>query len=422
MKRLIAVILCVVIMAHAAGCAGNMAATQEGQGSLQAESGKAPLAEIRKQAKDLDTPYENLDLSKAKITIPEVDEVYDLTFPTSTDSFERQIEKLQENIRKYEGIGEDVDLTQYMSLMYWDLEKDDRLTIPIREATDQQKKEVQYVGYNDGKCSQLLVFSNFMLELGDYSVPTKLTGDTEDYSQKEYGYRGYELGKVVEEYKLPDDDISGVSYHLSDGDVALTDAISFVEQHMQEDYYFAGSKLLGYYVFGVEVRELSDGVYYYEFDVGTTYKGVGLNKDDGMETPSEEELKERGSLDPVPFGTSHFVAMFQKDRLGFIWSCCQNFESVKENQAYQELLPLEEACRLLSNYISNSKPYQIRSIELIYQTEFEYEDEDKKYWGYVQSVHANPAYHFKVVNTGMPGYNNLCFDVNAVSGEITTMN
>ena len=101
-------------------------------------------------------PYENLDLSKAKITIPEVDEVYevyDLTFPTSTDSFERQIEKLQENIRKYEGIGEDVDLTQYMSLMYWDLEKDDRLTIPIREAADQQKKEVQYVGYNDGKCS-----------------------------------------------------------------------------------------------------------------------------------------------------------------------------------------------------------------------------------------------------------------------------
>lgn len=80
-------------------------------------------------------------------------EVYDLTFPTSTDSFERQIEKLQENIRKYEGIGEDVDLTQYMSLMYWDLEKDDRLTIPIREAADQQKKEVQYVGYNDGKCS-----------------------------------------------------------------------------------------------------------------------------------------------------------------------------------------------------------------------------------------------------------------------------
>ena len=155
-------------------------------------------------------------------------------------------------------------------------------------------------------------------------------------------------------------DISGVSYHLSDGDVALTDAISFVEQHMQEDYYFAGSKLFGYYVFGVEVRELSDGVYYYEFDVGTTYKGVGLNKDDGMETPSEEELKERGSLDPVPFGTSHFVAMFQKDRLGFIWSCCQNFESVKENQAYQELLPLEEACRLLSNYISNSKPYQIQ--------------------------------------------------------------
>ena len=37
------------------------------------------------------------------------------------------------------------------------------------------------MGYNDGTCSELVIFSTFMLELGDYSVPTALTGEEEDY-------------------------------------------------------------------------------------------------------------------------------------------------------------------------------------------------------------------------------------------------
>jgi hypothetical protein len=43
------------------------------------------------------------------------------------------------------------------------------------------KEQVQYLGYNDGTCSELVIFSTFMLELGDYSVPTALTGEEEDY-------------------------------------------------------------------------------------------------------------------------------------------------------------------------------------------------------------------------------------------------
>lgn len=43
---------------------------------------------------------------------------------------------------------------------------------------------MQYLGYNDGTCSELVIFSTFMLELGDYSVPTALTGEEEDYSNR----------------------------------------------------------------------------------------------------------------------------------------------------------------------------------------------------------------------------------------------
>lgn len=385
------------------------------------ETKTIPLAEIQKQAQNFQSPYQNLDFSNATITIPDVSEVYDLTFPTSADSFDRQVEKFSENIRKYKGLDENTDLSQYMTVMYWDIPKNDRLTIPLNEATDQQKKEAQYLGYNDGTCSELVVFSNFMLEMGDYSVPVKLTGDDTDYSKDAYGYRGYDLGTLVKRYHLPKDDLTGIHYHLSDGDVAINDAIAYVEKHLKEDYYFAGSKHLDYHVFGVTVRKLAEDIYYYEFDVGTSYKGVSLNRDDCTNVSPKTEEENKDSLQPEPFGTNHLATMFQKDRLGFIWSCCQNFESVTVNQTYQTLLSLEEACRLLSDYISEHKTFSVDSVELIYQTAFTYESEEKASWGYIQSVHANPAYHFTVEKTGLSEYNHLYFDVDAVNGSVTAM-
>ena len=391
-KFTITIVLGMIVMLMVS-CAKKETAPQTGKTDVQTELQKLSLPEIREQAKDLHVPVKNLDLSEAKITIPEAEEVYDLRFPVSSDSFERQVEKFEENIRKYEGLGEEVDLTKYMNIMYWDKQQNDRLTVSYNEATEQQKQEIQYLGYNDGKCSELIVFSNFMLEMGDYSVPTQLLGDDTDYSKDEYGYRGYELGKLVESHDLSTDDISGVSYHLSDGDIALSDAVSYVEKHLKEDYYFAGSEILDYHVFAVNVRELADDVYYYEFDVSTSYQGLLLNKDDSMVVTPE----------------------------GFIWSCCQSFETVETNSTYQELLSLEEACKLLGDYISKNKTFQISSIDLIYHTEFEYESEEKREWGYIQSVHATPAYHFSVSNTGLSEYKRLYFNVDAVSGEITTM-
>lgn len=421
MKRLTFIMVLGITVMLLAGCAKNNAAPQAGEANIEMESRMLPLPEIREQAKDLHVPVKNLDLSEAKITIPEAEEVYDLRFPVSSDSFERQVEKFEENIRKYEGLGEDVDLTKYMNIMYWDKQQDDRLTVPYNEATEQQKQEIQYLGYNDGKCSALIVFSNFMLEMGDYSVPTQVLGDDTDYAENEYGYRGYELGELVESYDLLTDDISGVSYHLSDGELALSDAVSYVEKHLKEDYYFAGSEILDYHVFAVNVRELADDVYYYEFDVSTSYQDLVLNKDDSIVVMPEGEMQNEDSLEPAPFGTNHFVSMFQKDRLGFIWSCCQSFETVEVNHTYQKIVSLETACKLLGDYISKNKTFQIDSVDLIYHTEFEYESEEKREWGYIQSVHATPAYHFSVSNTGLSEYKRLYFNVDAVSGEITTM-
>lgn len=421
-KRCIIIVLLGIMAFHQAGCAKKEATPQKEEASTQTELKKLSLTEIREQAKNIKTSYKNLDLSKAKIIIPEVNEVYDMTFPLSTDSFERQAEKFQENIRKYEGLEEDVDLTQYMSVMYWDVKQNDRLTIPFNEAAEQQKNEIQLLGYNDGKCSEVLIFSSFMLEMGDHSALEKVTGDSMQYSDPAYGFEGFNLGTLVKRYDLSKDDISGISYPLADGEVVLSDAIAYVEKHMKEDYYFVGSELLDYHVFAVEVRKLTEDVYEYQFDVSTSYQGLTLNKDDSMEVVPETELENRDPLEAEIFATNHLVTMLQKDRLGYMWSCCQSFESVNVNYTYQDLLSVEDACSLLSDYISKNKSFKIGSIELIYQTAFEYESGEKKEEKHIRSVHANPVYHFSLLKTGFSEFGNLYFDVDAVSGKITTMN
>ena len=141
-RQVLAVLLMGMMIFHMAGCKGKSMAAQAGdEAAAQAEVEKFPLPEIRKQAQALDVNFENLDLSEAVITVPETDAVYDMTFPVSTDTFERQVEKFEENIRKYEGMEEDADLTQYMTVMYWDKGKNDRLTVPLNEATSQQKTD-----------------------------------------------------------------------------------------------------------------------------------------------------------------------------------------------------------------------------------------------------------------------------------------
>lgn len=428
-KQLIILALSGAIAFQAAGCTkkNNTRKPQtEESGTqtadMQVNAKKLSLDEIRKQAKNLDIHYENLDLSNTKVIIPDVDEVYDVTFPLSTDSFERQIEKLEENIRKYKGLKKDVNLAKYMTIIYWDVKENETQSVSLDKADEQQKNAAQYLYYNDGEYAESFVFTNYMLELGNYSVCTKLTDNHNDYSHAPGGDYGRGQGLLYKRYDLTKDDISGISYHLSDGDVTISDAVAYVEKHMKEDYHFVGSKHLDYHVLGVTVRKLKKNIYYYEFDIGTSYKGLPLNSDDCHDMPKNPESGNE-ALTPEPFGTNSFVSMFQKDRLGYIWSCRQSFELANVNQTYQKLLPLEEACRLLSDYLSENKTYEISSVELIYQTEEEFESVHKASDGYIQSVHASPAYHFSVAKTGIAQYQGcLYFDVDAVSGKVTEMN
>lgn len=45
----------------------------------------------------------------------------------------------------------------------------------------------------------------------------------------------------------------------------------------------------------------------------------------------------------------------------------------------------------------------------------------KRQLGYVESVQCRPSYHFSIKNTQLSEFSRLYFDVDAITGEITTM-
>ena len=406
---LLILLFCLIL----SGCSREHPDTEE-------EYKKMSIAEISEEADNIDFQYDNLDFSGTEIIIPDVDEMVSVNFPVSTDSLKRQIEKFEANIRKLKGLDGSADLTPYLKIAYWDYDANDRIFIPLEEATEEQLDGIQYLSYNDGTCSELIVFSNFMCEIGNYEIPTSLTGDTTDYSDDVNGYRAYDLGELEEVYQIPEDDISGVSYPLMDGEVSLQEAVEYTEQHIKEDYYFVGSDLLDYRVWRVEVRQIAEDIYYYQFDIQAVYHDVPINKDGGVGIEAEDEMTE-DPLALMPFGTDHLASMFRKGHIDFIWSSCHSYESEEVQDIHTDLLPLETACGILSGYISDKQVTEIESVELLYQTKFRYESAEKRQYGYIQEICCQPAYHFVVANPGLMGYDALYFDVDAVTGVISTM-
>ena len=413
MKKTLFLIILSGFMILNSGCAGE---------HLQQDTAvyhMKTLTEIAGESGHLNCTFDNLDFSDVTISVPDVDEISTVVFPVSTDSLEEQTAKFEYDIRQMENLDEGADLTPYMNIMYWDYDLNDRVVVPYEESTDEQLDMIQYLSYNDGVCSALVVFSDFMLEIGNYSLPLDLTGDNADYTDNAYGYRAIDLGTPVETFHLPADDISNVTYRLADGEMPLREAVSYTEQHIKKDYYFVGSDLLDYYVSEVQVRQLQENVYYYQFRIQASYQGVRLNKDGGVELGTDDE--ETDPLANTVFGTEHKASMFQKNSLDFIWSSCHSYEAAEIQETYKEFISPEDACELLSQEISGKNTFRVDVIELLYQTEFQYESEEKREYGYIQSVYCHPVWHFTIKNPGISGYENIYFDVDALTGEIITM-
>lgn len=419
MKKIIFILFIAMFSITSAGCASDNSSEASSAEDKSAHSedqsfSMKTIPELREEAASLQDNYVNLDLSETSVFIPDVDEIYDISFPLEY-SLEEQKEKFEENIRKYAGLDADEDLSPYLKMSYWDTKENERIQVFYSEASEEQLSDIQYLSYNDGKYSEVLVFSNYMLEMGYYEIPTMLTGDTADYSDNMYGYRGLDLGTPVETYQIPEDDISDVSYVLEDGGTALADAVAYAEQHVEEDYYFVGSDLLDYHVYRVQVRQLTDSVCYYQMYLYPEYRGIPFNYNMGVVSDAEESL-----LREI-FGAYHVVSMFRSNQLGYIWSSCHSYETVEQQEKHSEFISLKDACSLLSDFISDKSELKIDSLGLIYQTEFVYDSLEEKEAGHVGAVYCHPVYHFYVDHVGMGGYSSYYFDVDAVTGEVVAV-
>ena len=368
------------------------------------EDGKVSLEEIRKEAETFSYKGTGIDVSNADIIIPDSQTIYDLTFDLKNDSAENVEERFFEDMERYMNVSE-IDKE---NVLYSIKLGGQNVCIPYDEVTDEEKNITNStLIYCDGTYSKLLYKTSNMCEMGCNTIPTELTQDTTDYSDYIWGYRGLNLGVYTKTYYIPDDDISGVSYKLYNGEVKLQDAIDYVEEHIKTDYNFAGVPYLDYKVCKVDVRRLDDTTYYYEFKVKTCYEGMAFIKD------SELIMSD----DNYPLVASYYVSMYEGDSLDFIRASCYSYDNMELGKEYTEYISLEEACRLIDKELTNKSEFEIDSIELSYLTEYCFDPEDET-GSKVDYVTCYPVYHFSVKNPGKSGYTVAYFDVKVDTGEI----
>lgn len=376
------------------------------------------LAEIRQEAEDFHYVSDSIDCSEARVIIPDTEHIYDLSIDLRSRSSDVVKQEFLDNVRRLTGDNQ-VDMSKacYMVLEVSEADENgDRevsnIKVGMDAATDAQKADSNTcLVYNDGRYSQVLWQSSFMCELSDNALPTMLTGDETDYSD-DWGYRALDLGKFVHTYYIPQDDISDVSYHLYDDYVRLTDAVQYVQEHIKTDYYFVGSELLDYTVYRVDVRELSDGVYYYQFYLKAGYDGISFNKDNSMGL--EDNSDEHNNI----FAESHLASMVESDTLAFIWSSCHSYEHIDLGKEHQSYISLADACRAIEQVVTDGRCFKIDSVELLYWTSFYYEVDFYTYTEGPAEVNCRPVYHFVIENPEISGYQSLYFDVDVETGEV----
>ena len=327
------------------------------------------LAQIREEAGNIKNNHKNLDLENTRIIIPENDRIDHVIFPIQPYDFYEKLDELKENIVRYKKLDDDtvLDNSQF-SISYWDTNEEgeeDEFVVKVSEAEPDQIEKTQMLSYNDGEYNEFIIFSLFNTEIGNYGLTTSVLHDDDDYSDRFCGFAACDQGYVSETYVLPEDDITGISCKLYNGDILLTDAVDSVLAWYDEHYNFVSSEELAYAVRRIEVRKIGGSDYnYLEFRVASSYDGISINKDicnipmDGSEDNNKQ---------PCIIGGTQRISMYAKNSIDYVWAIANNFRNANVTESYTEFISLNDACRLLSQYVAKQKKFEIYSIELEYQ-------------------------------------------------------
>lgn len=415
-KRMKLMILCgIVSLSLITGCG------KEKSNNVREESLHLSLKSVQNEANEFDYNGTILDLSKVDIRIPEVTEVYDISF----DFMNRDTDEVEDLFLNDASvlIGVDKNKINLDHAVYvvneW-VEVNDEYENPMKEhrysfsdVPDEIKSNMDsYISYNDGRYSMLLYQSSFMCEYSDNQIPKEITNDNNDYTDITWGYRALDLGTPYKTYYPLIDDISDVSYKMWDGiEYPLDEAISFAENYAKNQFKIGGSDVLDYYVYMVDVRKIEEDRYYYQMNICAAYKGVTLEYDN---------YYERDDNDYSYYQDSHHLCVFEKDNCSYMWSSCNSFDNARITNKYTEIIPLSAACKAIEKVFTQNKKLKVNSVELQYATKIRYiTQEDDLQCGV--GVDAHPVYHFVVKNPKILSYTTIMFDVDAIDGSVVVM-
>ena len=391
------------------------------------------LEQLRKESQNFKQKYPNLDLSKTKIIIPDGDNIEELIFPMdanigqSEETFEKVRNNMYENIRILTGKDQvDEKYTKYIScdneVALKDVNEEDRMISLVGDPKEEEEQEEEnqkegeeedksscgfYMSYNDGDYSTLLWGSSFMCEFANEKISRT--------HKKKYSFEGYRPpdGNTVRSLNIPKDSIDDISYKLDGKEVPLKNAIEYVEENIgKTGYHYVASPFLTYEVTHVDVVQYDRDKYYYDMDLKALYKGISFSSD---MYATGDPLE--GEVDYEIFSETHQASMMADNSIDYIWSSSNNYEEKKEGEVYDKFISIDDAMYLVSNAVSSSVTLHCDSVELMYRTEFH---KDPTYY-YIKEVQCHPVYQFKCVDTGLPDYPVLYFNVDAVSGMVEGM-
>lgn len=409
-KRISFTLLLIIVLLSSVAC------KKEENGRNYPE--KVSVSELSQNTSVNGLSFEKIDISNATIIIPEFqgDTIKVPRFPIMERDFDVLEEKLIETVKDFFGLEEVIrddfvydfvrSVTEEASDVNWEI-----VYTPMDSATLEEKKISRYLLYNDkAGNSAVLYLSTYMVELSRGGVIKEIIPDIA-YGGAEnwvYGVRPMDEGTLIKTYQLPSDDITGVSYELYDGELALSDAIDLAETGIKKNYSFVGSPHLDYQVYEAQVRKL-EHCYYYAFKIKAVYENVAFGNESGLFVEGEETTKQGSCL-----YTQHIVSIFRKEAVDFIWSSCHSYETVEVLEEITEIISLGKACEYLDKFISDDVFFEINEVEFLYEPRLVGDFQTAIY----DELVCYPVYQFICNDPKISGYKIIYFVVDAVEGTI----
>lgn len=211
-------------------------------------------------------------------------------------------------------------------------------------------------------------------------------------------------------YHMDEEDTEGVSYQLDGEEVALDDAVAFIETTLKDNENLPCISTPGfdYHVSYVEVYQFGEN-YAYHFFVHLYYQGVKLDTDmSGMPFENEE------GNNVVYVSTMNKYTMFRKDELNSVYM----FDWLNQQQdSIEEATPAieyEKALQILSGYLSDSYTFKVLNSQLVYSFHIEYSGNHRE----DGTNYITPCWLFELSTGGMQQYNQIFILVNVETGEV----